>query len=274
MNHHYIAFASFGSDWPLVNELYPNAAGARITLRALQSKVGADRPRPKLWVDAEIDSLHFSEILSSSRSDFKEYREYLNGFANANAITADKPDTKLVGEFVKSVLDSVKAKTDEQALGYISVPQLPYRMGAKRNKINRMLAEATLKWKSAQRKPPRFILPVILSDARGQTDLKGRRTEKIKVAQSCFEISGAEGIWVVDSTLDDHDDAGTLENRRFPGIINFHEELNSVLPVDTVTIAGPYWGLNLALWARGLVRFPAIGVGRSFQYIVPGRNPP
>ncbi len=50
----------------------------------------------------------------------------------------------------------------------------------------------------------------------------------------------------------------------------FHQELNSKLSAETVTVAGPYWGLNIILWARGLVRLPAIGVGKSFQYHIAG----
>jgi hypothetical protein len=273
MTHRYITFASFGADWPLVNELYSDAAGARVTLRALKSNADA-RPHSKLWIDAEVDGLHCPEVFSASRTDFRKYRAYIEQFPNATAVVDDKPDAGRVSEFVDAVLNSiVKSAANAPNLGYISVPQLPYTVGTGRNKINRMLAEAALRWKSAQRRPPKFILPVIFATTRGQTDLKTHRTAKVKVAISCFEASGADGIWVVDSTLDDHDAAGTHENRRFPGIINFHEELNKELPSDAVTVAGPYWALNLALWARGLVRFPVVGMGRSFQYFVPGRDP-
>jgi hypothetical protein len=158
-------------------------------------------------------------------------------------------------------------------LGYVSVPQLPYIPGSSRNKINRLLAELSLKWKSVQRRPPRLILPVIFAKKWGQTDSKTERNTKVRLACACFEASGADGMWVVDSTLDDHAAVGTLENQRFPGIIHFHEEINAKLPADAVTIAGPYWGLNLVLWTRGLVRFPGIGVGRGYQYFLPGRDP-
>jgi len=61
----------------------------------------------------------------------------------------------------------------------------------------------------------------------GYQGLKGGR--RLKLAVSCFEASGADGIWVVDSTLDDHASLRKLENQRLPGIINFHEELNARL---------------------------------------------
>jgi hypothetical protein len=274
MTHRYIAFASSGKDWSLVDELYGDAAGTRITLRTLTSNAQRNRPKPKLWIDAEIDGLHFPEVFDTSRTDFKKYRDYIERFPNAAAVRADKPDATRVSEFVYAVLDSVlEAASGAPNLGYLSVPQLPYTPGSSRNKVNRLLANATLRWTSKQRRPPRLILPVIFAGRRGQTDLKTRRTAKVTLARACFEDSGADGIWVVDSTLDDHADVSKLADRRFPGVINFHEELNAVLPSDSVTIAGPYWGLNLALWARGLVRFPAIGIGRSFQYFVPGRIP-
>jgi hypothetical protein len=174
---------------------------------------------------------------------------------------------------VNAVLDSVLAAASAAPnLGYISVPQLPYIPGSERNRVNRLLADLTLKWKSVQRRPPKLILPVIFAKNLGQTDNKTDRNEKVKLANSCFEASGADGVWVVDSTLDDHAGLRKLENQRFPGIIHFHEELNEKLPEDALTIAGPYWGLNLALWCRGLIRFPAIGIG-SYRYYVPGRSP-
>lgn len=37
-----------------------------------------------------------------------------------------------------------------------------------------------------------------------------------------------------------------------------------------VIIAGPYWALNILLWARGLVTHAAVGTGRAYQYFLPG----
>jgi len=235
--------------------------------------VPGDLPRTKLWIDAEIDGLHFPGVFNNTNTGYESYRAYVEKFQNARKLV-DSPTTENIALFVKAVLDSVLEAADGLSnLRYISIPQLPYTPGSNRNKVNRLLAELSFKWKSGQRLPLRFILPVIFAQKWGQADTKTQRTEKIKLASACFEASGAEGVWVVDSTLDDHAGVGTLENQRFPGIIHFHEELNARLPAETVTIAGPYWGLNLALWARGLVRFPAVGTGRSYQYSVPGREP-
>jgi hypothetical protein len=273
MPHHYIPFANY-PDLQVVSDLYPQAAGCRVTLRSLRKAKTADLPTAKLWVDAEVDG-YSPEVFDASKNGYegyRQYREYIQKFAGHGELLAAQDKTALAG-FVNAVLDSVlEAASTASNLGYVSVPQLPYIPGSDRNKINRMLAEFTLRWKSTQRRPPRLILPVIFAKNLGQTDTKTDRRKKVELAVSCFEASGADGIWVVDSTLDDHAGLKKLENQRLPGIIHFHEEINAKLPPDTVTIGGPYWGLNLALWSRGLVRFPAIGVG-SYRYYVPGRLP-
>ena len=58
-------------------------------------------------------------------------------------------------------------------------------------------------------------------------------------------------------------------------MIALHEELNDRIP-SKIRIAGPYWGLNLVLWARNLVDSPAIGIGSRYQFLLaggPGRQP-
>jgi hypothetical protein len=277
MTHHYIPFANFPSDWQSVNSLYPDAAGCRITLRALQECVTTNLPTARLWVDAEVDGLHSPDIFDPTKTAYEKYRLYVEQFVNSRTLS-DQSDKATASAFVSSVLDSVlKTVSKTKAnLGYISVPQLPCIPGAERNKINRTLAKLTLEWRSKNQsqwptgRPPRLILPVIFAKTRGQMDAKTDRNEKVRLAVDCFEASGADGTWVVDATLNDHT---SLKNERLPGVIHFHEELNAKLPPDAITIAGPYWGLNLILWARGLVRFPGIGVGRAYQYKVPGSGP-
>jgi hypothetical protein len=53
-------------------------------------------------------------------------------------------------------------------------------------------------------------------------------------------------------------------------MVAFHQELRGVLPKSVFVVAGPYWALNVVLWARGLAEYTAIGVGSGFQYYVPG----
>jgi hypothetical protein len=52
-------------------------------------------------------------------------------------------------------------------------------------------------------------------------------------------------------------------------VIGLHEEINDRIS-SNIRIAGPYWGLNLVLWARGLVDYPAIGVGSGYQFFIAG----
>ena len=103
-----------------------------------------------------------------------------------------------------------------------------------------------------------------------QLNKKTDRNAKVALAASCLESSGADGIWVVDSSLNDQEGTSTFEHIRFPGILSFHDELNAKLPAETITVAGTLWGINLILWARGLVRFPIIGAGKSSQYHISG----
>jgi hypothetical protein len=90
---------------------------------------------------------------------------------------------------------------------------------------------------------------------------------------NCFTAAGADGVWAVDSSLNDQEGSGKFDER-FPALRNFHEELNQKLPEDTITVCGPYWGMNLVIWARGAVRFPAIGLGGSYKYNIPGLKLP
>jgi hypothetical protein len=56
------------------------------------------------------------------------------------------------------------------------------------------------------------------------------------------------------------------------GLIAFHEELKEALP-SVRFMAGPYWALNLVLWARGLVEVAVVAIGSGFQYHGPGPAP-
>jgi hypothetical protein len=222
-------------------------------------------------VDAAVDGLHSPRTIQPDDKTNPDFRNYIKQFVNyaqvANPEFQRLPNRDVTSAFVGAILDSTLALAGDP--GWVSVPQLPYSVGSDRNRINRSLAEASAKWKLESGYRGKLILPIIFSKP-GQADKKTDRNPKVELAAACFEASNASGVWVVDSTLDDQDGVGSFENVRFPGIIKFHEELNLRLPPDTVTVAGPYWGLNLVLWARGLVRFPAIGVGRSYRYYIPG----
>ena len=113
-----------------------------------------------------------------------------------------------------------------------------------------------------------MILPLVFTNQR-QLNGKTARNPKVRQAAYCYSEAGASGLWVVDKSLVDDSGSQTLRDTRIPAIVCLHQELNKAVP-STIRIAGPYWGLNLVLWARGLIDYPAIGVGSGFQYSLSG----
>jgi hypothetical protein len=95
------------------------------------------------------------------------------------------------------------------------------------------------------------------------------RTPRIEQVVRNYEESGASGFWAVDSTLEDDSGSETLRTTRLPGLLALHEELAEAIDTD-LKIGGPYWGANLALWARRLIDYPAIGVGTGYKYFISG----
>jgi hypothetical protein len=138
-----------------------------------------------------------------------------------------------------------------------------------RNKVNRLLAKATRTWATEQSYSGKLILPIVVTHQR-QINKKTDRDPKVKQAKTCYELAGADGFWLVESSLYDQDGAGTFDTVRFPALIRFHQEISAVLPSEAISIGGPYWGLNLVLWVKGLIKFPAVGLGNNFQYHIPG----
>jgi hypothetical protein len=140
--------------------------------------------------------------------------------------------------------------------------------------MNRLLAEATGIWRTKSAFGGKLILPLILTNQK-QANGKVARNPKVQVAVRCHQDARADGVWIVDKSLTDDSGSGTLQSTRFPGMIALHQEINDAIP-SKIRIGGPYWGLNLVLWARGLVDHPAIGIGSGYQYFLAGgfANPP
>lgn len=265
MMSYHIPFVNFLRDWSVARTLYPNAALYRI---AVQSPAKTPSPPSglKIWADASVDALDNFPF-----QDNDNYRNYFRGFPTANQIAnaafQARPDTGVVTTFVDSILNAVFEKISNPE--WISVPQLPYVNGTERNRINRLLAKSTQQWKTETKYRGKLILPVILTNQR-QLNRKTERNSKISLAAACLDTSGADGVWVVDSSLNDQDAKGNFESVRFPGVVSFHQELNAAIPDGKTTIAGPYWALNLILWVRGIASFAAIGVGKASRYRIPG----
>jgi hypothetical protein len=258
----YIPFVYSRRDWTVARSLYPDSAVYRIALHSIPSNLPPDS---KLWVDAGADALDKWPFANSN--DFASYFLQIPEAAQlADPSFQTRPDKQVTMRFVNGLLD--RAHEHVPRMDWLSIPQLPYVDGNERNKVNRSLADATFEWRAQRKFKGKLILPVIFTNQR-QLNNKTERNGKVALAVSCLAASGGDGVWVVDSSLNDQAGTGNSE-KRFQGIIRLHEEVNAKLRPQTVSVAGPYWALNLILWARGLVHFAAIGVGKGFRYYIPG----
>lgn len=260
----YIPFINSPSDCTFASQLYSDAVAVRVSLDSI-GRIGPSLPSgPKRWVDPAIDGLHYQDL--SRLSD--AYQQHLARFANSDQVADTQfqktPDRGILEQFVFSVLDACKA----QAPDWLSVPQLPIVSDAARNKINKLLADLTNQWKIKRAYSGKLILPVIFTH-QNQLNKKTERNKKIVSILACFTAAGADGLWAADSTLIDQEGSGKFDER-FPALRRFHEELNEKLPEHTITVSGPYWGMNLVLWVRSCVRFPAIALGGAYKYNIPG----
>jgi len=254
----HIPFVNTPTECDLVKRYYPDSPFVRVPL-ARANRLGGELPTgPSLWVDAGIDGL-------TRRSHTPEWENYLESFKHHRRI-ADRtfqrrPDKDIVAEFVGAVLN----RCVEFSPKAISVPQLPLENSGGRNRINRCLAEAAGKWREQSGFAGQLILPAIFTTQR-QLRYKNLRDQKRKLVLTCYHKSGANALWVVDSSLNDGSPSATRQDARIRGLITFHKEILEQLPAETTIIPGPYWGMNLVLWAKGLCRYLAIGVGGGYRY--------
>jgi hypothetical protein len=251
----------------LVGKLYSDSEVVRLPLERA-TRLGAIAPKAKKWLDPGVDGMADVGTRRTEPGRANSWFDFMSTFPYFEEIGAagfhERPVTAKVNAFVVAVMD----KCAEHGPAWITVPQLPLVDGSERNKINRALATATGKWKSSSKYSGRLILPLILTNQR-QSNGKTERNPKVALADRCYHEAQADGVWIVDKSLSDDNGSPTLRNRRFPGLLALHEEIAERI-ASKIRIAGPYWGLNLVLWAKGLVEFPAIGVGSGYQYYLAG----
>lgn len=259
----YIPFVNTVRDCEVLNRYYSDAEVIRLSPETATQIIPKLRVRGTRWVDACIDGLHKWPPSSET------YKAYIAQFPGYDQITDPSfqkaPDKILVKQFTDAVLASCLSLRPD----WISVPQLPQVGNSSRNKVNRLLALSAKNWKLEKNYAGKFVLPVIVTH-QSQLNSKTSRNPKVALVKQCAIESGADLTWVVDSTLYDQEGSGTFDTLRFPGLVQFHQELNDALPNGTASIGGPYWGMNLVLWARGLVKYAAIGLGNSYQYRISG----
>ena len=266
----YIPFITSEESANLVKKVYSDADIVRVALDRVERVRHLLPPSSKAWwLDPSVDGMDDLEVRRSQPGKGNIWFDFMSGFTNFEKIAMPtyhpKPETSEVYTFVKEVMDKCAAYRP----AWITVPQLPLVIGSDRNKINRMMAAATGNWKSNSGFPGRLILPLVFTHQE-QVNGKTARNPKVQQAERCYHEAQADGVWVVDTSLTDDDGSSTMRKKRFPGVIDLHGELNDRIS-SKIRIAGPYWGLNLVLWARGLVDHLAIGIGSGYQYFLAGR---
>jgi len=260
-----IPFVTSDGTARLVASLYSDSHIVRVPLDRVNVAAALNRSS-RVWLDPATDGV---DNLKSRRGQpgndtWFNLMQSFPHFAKIGTPEYQKaPVRSEVDQFVKALMD--RCLTHKPA--WITVPQLPFANGSDRNKINRTLAASAGRWKSARGFSGKFILPIVFTH---QQQLRGKtaRNPKVRQAEWCYREAGAEGFWVVDSSLSDESGSSTLRHRT-RAIIDLHQELNERIS-SKIRIGGPYWGLNLVLWAKGLVDHPAIGIGSGYQYLLPG----
>lgn len=266
----HIPFITGPEGGDLAKRVYSDSDVARIPLDRAQQFRNLLPAGAKLWIDPCLDGVHNLIKQRGSKKDRQpdgSWFDLMRGLPNFEKICRPayhaKPDAAEVHSFVKEVMNRCAAHRP----AWITVPQLPLIGDSARNKINHELAVATGRWKVSSGFAGQLILPLVFT-SQNQVNLKTDRNRKVPQAERCYRLAQADGFWVVEITLNDEKGLSTLR-KRFSGVIALHEELNARMP-SRIRIAGPYWGLNLVLWARNLVDCAAIGIGSGYQYLLPG----
>lgn len=263
----HIPFITSESVARLATRIYGDSHCVRLRLDKAERIRPLLPPRLKIWLDPCVDGL---DDLKSKRGQqgTNDWFDFMSSFASFDKMRSPafhkKPETKNVQVFVKAVMN----RCQKHRPAWITVPQIPFVKGSERNKINLALAEATGKWRIDKGFSGRLILPLVFTH-QNQVNGKTARNPNVALAAKCYKKAQADGFWVVDKSLEDENGSSTLKNKRFPGLVALHQELNERIS-SRIRIAGPYWGMNLLLWARGLVDYAAIGVGSGYQYRIPG----
>lgn len=264
----HIPFITGDDGSKLVSKIYSDSDIVRVSLDRARKLLPLRSATTKVWLDPCIDGMDDPETRRPRPDRPNSWFEFMVDFVNFQKIAA--PDFQLrpiqseVDAFVEAVLD----KCAEYKPAWITVPQIPLVDNSSRNMINRALAKATGRWKSSNNFSGRLILPLVFTH-QNQLNGKTARNPKVQQAGRCYDEAQADGFWAVDASLADESGSSNLRNKRFQGLIDLHEELNDRIS-SKIRIAGPYWGLNLVLWARGLVDYPAVGIGSGYQYFIAG----
>jgi len=259
----YIPFVNTQEDCQLLRQHYLDSTVVRVSLEKIESIAGQLPRQLPLWVDGAVDG--YEHHLRKEEEAIPGYLKSIPEFeVLGHAGAVEKPDGKRVKKFVNALLD----KCCQFKPLWLTIPQLPVVDTTVRNKMNSALATAAREWKSQSQFDGKLILPLIFTN-KNQVCMKTKWRPRMDSALKWYAKAGADGVWAVDSSLSDQKGTGNYRNR-FASLVELHEYLRDRLSGGTTIVAGPYWGINLVLWARGLCDHPAICLGTGYQYHISG----
>ena len=238
----HIPFVTSEHGVKLINRHYSDSEIVRVQLDRATPLLTHLRTGARVWLDVGVDGMDNLEIRRRQQGKESSWFALMRKFPKFDLMgDADyhkRPLRSDVAAFAASVLDACVQHNP----AWITVPQLPIVSGPARNKINRLLAEETGNWKSKNGFSGRLIFPVVVTNQKQITG-KIARNPKVEQAVRGYDMSQADGFWIVDSSLVDDNGSPTLRSKRFPAVIGLHEELNARMS-SAIRIAGPYWALE------------------------------
>jgi hypothetical protein len=263
----YIPFLNTNDGIEILKEFYSDAVAVRVTLDKLPNLYKTLPKGQALWIDPAFEGFHHAD----SDRDVK-WCEFIKNFEGWERFNDEnflsKPENKVVDKFVGQLLDATLHFKPRR----LTIPQFPVGKSESRAKINRMLAESAGKWRIAKSFGGMLVLPLVITH-RSQIKLAADKNKRIDHVRRCLSKVPFEAVWVVDSSLQDQHGTQNFEKERFPEIITLFESLRDAIGPDKHLCAGPHWGIQIVLWARGMINEPAIGPGTAFGYHVAGGKP-
>jgi hypothetical protein len=250
-NQPFVPFLRANNDLNHLESFYGDAPFCRISLEREKwaEKLSA---KHSVWIDVALDGIQQS-VLNP------DYSEYINKHGDLTVLKASdflkSPKRGDIEQPIIAFLNAAKALSPYA----ISIPQLPHSDGVENNKTNKILFSISTEWKAATGGDIKLILPVIFTNQR-QLNKKTDRNGKIAFIKGLLGKASVDGVWITDQSLEDQAGTGNFDKERFPGIVDFFKEFRAACSLNIV-IAGPFWGLGLLLWSRGLASHFAIGMG-------------
>lgn len=256
----FIPFLRANNDLDHLDEFYSDAPLCRVSLER-DKWVAKIRDKHRIWIDLGFEGIGQAVVNP-------DYLTFINRNGDLSALRS--------ADFIKSpkraTIEQQLNKFLDQAAAFqpyaISIPQFPHEDGTDNNKINKLLFSITQDWKATRQSSVRLVLPVLFSNQR-QLNKKTDRNHKVTFIKSLTAKAPVDALWVTDYSLEDQAGTGNFDKERFPGIVELFKELRSACDV-AIIIVGPFWGLGLLLWARGLASHFAIGLGSTYRYYLSG----